>query len=528
MTAAFLAFLGLFSLFASQTPGKISPSFGSTPFRKPAQQAKCKLGEPVTLKGTFVVFSPDGNDFVTNSSEEGPGLHEARSGRLIRRFQIEPPCRVVDARFSPDGQFIVFAAFDANSIPAYNVKTGQPARQLRDLAWSGGPLTFSPDGKLLAAKVVAKDFGLQTAIWNVLSGEAMPPMKMDGPGELAFSKDGKFILTEDLFGTPHDVSNDRPGIRDQSLQFRVATNLWDVQTGKVLGKIGQTTQHIGASFRGAGFSVLGVKEAAFSVHITPGGTLLLFPDIGRLFLRWLESGDFNISYALEADSNEACAELKSHRVLARATLSPNEQWLAGVGLGGKVLVWPVIAPQDHSNKLSPNQLEAYWNDLAAAESRKGQRAASALATCPDQFLAFAKKTLAVPRSPNKDVLEALANKLSDPNFHIREDAYVKLLEAGEDAIPIVKKLAVDNLLSEEGRKRAQQFLKTAEQKALPATTMQFLWSLHILEYVGNADAKTLLKDLAIPNSDSWLALEARASLLRLETQESLKKSAANK
>ena len=112
MTAAFLAFLGLFSLFASQTPGKISPSFGSTPFRKPAQQAKCKLGEPVTLKGTFVVFSPDGNDFVTNSSEEGPGLHEARSGRLIRRFQIEPPCRVVDARFSPDGQFITIACWE--------------------------------------------------------------------------------------------------------------------------------------------------------------------------------------------------------------------------------------------------------------------------------------------------------------------------------------------------------------------------------------------------------------------------------
>ena len=135
-----------------------------------------------------VVYSADGQTFLTASDDHTCKLWDARTGRVVRVFNGHT--QAVDrALFSPDGQRI-FSAGSDGKVLMWDVATGRVVRTYEtgekiDGARSGS-MALSPDGKLLVA---AYD---KTYCWDVATGRLLHALDRS-LSALIFSPDGKTV-----------------------------------------------------------------------------------------------------------------------------------------------------------------------------------------------------------------------------------------------------------------------------------------------------------------------------------------------
>jgi WD40 repeat protein len=226
-------------------------------------------------------FSPDGKRVVTASRDNTAQVWEAETGRLLTA-PLKHDDWVLAAHFSPDGKRIVTASRGMSRV--WDSETGALLLQLPKHRSPIIAAQFSPDGKRI---VTAADDG-NARIWDAENGEPLiQPLKHDNAMIAAeFSPDGRRIVTLCGDGTA-EVSDASTG--QQLYQYRnsttakfspdgkrlvIASNdhtaqVFDAETGKALT---QQLQHDG-----------NVVIALFSPDGRRLLTVTLFDSIARIW-----------------------------------------------------------------------------------------------------------------------------------------------------------------------------------------------------------------------------------------------------
>jgi WD40 repeat protein len=182
----------------------------------------------VDTEGSFLeprfCFSPDGKSFVFETVDKN-GTH-LKSGDLStqqEKFILNKTGRVT---FSPGGEIMAVIPNYENTLILIDPKTAKEKRRMKVSKGFVGEMLFSPDGKMLAAKMecgVPSSIGGLPAIqvWEVETGREV--LSLDRHSHPIFLEDGRTLLTrkqeEDLF------------------EKGMKLILWDIRTGRELGAI---------------------------------------------------------------------------------------------------------------------------------------------------------------------------------------------------------------------------------------------------------------------------------------------------
>ena len=162
--------------------------------------------------------------------------------------------------------------------------------------------------------------------------------------------------------------------------------------------------------------------------------------------------------------------------------------------------------------LTPAELDAAWADLAK-DGAKAYNAWGTLAAAPKQATPFFTKHLQPVKAIPAEQLAPLLAALGSDKLGERDKAALELEAIGEPAEPALRKAAAGNLPLEHKR-RIDLLL---EKLAAPITVEQRrnLRAVEALEYIGTAEAKTLLTTLAKGAPGARLTRAAQAALDRL-------------
>ena len=138
-----------------------------------------------------VAFSPDGQ-LIAIGGDRYVKLWDVRTRKTITTLQHEQPVWTLD--FSPDGQFLA-AGEGSNegtgTVTVWNIQKRQTITQLEGDPKVMRSVKFSPDNRVLASS----GWDGQLKLWDVLSWKLIGIVPNTGYYEVAFSPDGKMIVS---------------------------------------------------------------------------------------------------------------------------------------------------------------------------------------------------------------------------------------------------------------------------------------------------------------------------------------------
>ena len=192
------------------------------------------------------------------------------------------------------------------------------------------------------------------------------------------------------------------------------------------------------------------------------------------------------------------------------------------GGNSKLLRWLLASGHQRRQRLAhlarpltAAEMERYWRALGDADPETAAEALGYLASAPGadrQVVPFLRKYVkAVPPSDIKRLGQLIAD-LDNDEFAVRDRAQRELERMGEDAAPALRK-ALAGKPALEARRRIEAILK--KPRALSPETLQVVRAVEVLENIGTAEARELLKSLAKGVPEAVLTQEAKASLERL-------------
>ena len=288
--------------------------------------------EVLTIQGLpdgLFAISPDGNLLVTRGPVAGvpegedPGfvVHDLRTGAALQTLAGEPG-GFADVAYSPDGTRLAALAPDSTLI-VWETRSWSRERTIdlgRTISYGGG-LTFSPDGRLLAAvggdgivSILDASSGLEvrrmrkpeasflgvafspdgrrvaatqnlgdgaevTPIWDVRTEHRVMELGSPGPSKLgiAFSPDGRSIAISDFEGSVR-IWDARTGVERQVLEGHQGA-VWGVAyspDGRRIASVGDDGVRVWDAEDGRELMVFrGHEEAVYLVGFTPDGERLV-------------------------------------------------------------------------------------------------------------------------------------------------------------------------------------------------------------------------------------------------------------
>jgi WD40 repeat protein/tRNA A-37 threonylcarbamoyl transferase component Bud32 len=234
------------------------------------------VGQPITHQGMIqaVAFNPNGESFVT-ADWGGTARLWRRGTTESRSSQIRSKDTALAVTFSPDGGMLLTGHVD-RTVRLRDAFTGELLWKTPPLSSSPNTLAVCPTGQFAA--VAEYDLGM-IHIWKVHSGEFVCRFPHPCVSSLAFSSDGRFLLTGG----------------DQA-------RLWDVRAAKAVGR---TPLHPGR-----------IEAVSFSHD----GQLLLTGGWDKTVRRWEAATGSPIGEALDhAGSVKAVALSLDDRTILSAT-----------------------------------------------------------------------------------------------------------------------------------------------------------------------------------------------------------------
>jgi WD40 repeat protein len=439
-------------------------------------------------------FSPDGRLLATVRHDGTLYLWDVATGEELRRWKVpvqEGTYRsgaltaktwslyIEQLAFTHDGKIVL--ATDGEMIYRWETATGKelPAWELGSRHYFVS-CAISPDDRLLVVNREARR-GLRLTLIDLKSGGELwhLPGVGNAAGRLVFSPDGRTLAVAD----------------------RAAVHLLEVESRQVRG-------HVACSL-----------PARTGPVFSPDGRLLAcgrYTD-GRVQLWDLASGQV----VRELDANAP------HDSLSLA-FSPDGSRLASAGYENTVRVWDVSDLRKGSAaaapRLSPDELESLWLDLAGAYADRAYRAIWKLATAPRQGVPFLKRRMTAPPTPDEKRLPKLIGELDDDRFPVREKASRELENLGPKAESALRE-ELARKPSTEARRRIEHLLEKLGGKDAPPLPSRELIALRVLEALERSEspeAREVIGEIARGTPDSRLTREAKASLRRLEKRSVIK------
>lgn len=443
-------------------------------------QLKIKQNPPPSVKA--LAFSPNGKTLAAGySSHEDKlaiRLWDVDTGKITRELRVWSGY-VPAVAFSPDGEILAGAA-PLDEIYLWETATGKELHRLENKDARGGEyggrgLAFSPDGKTLATG------GGKVIVWDLASGKRLWQFHAVGYF-VAFLPDGKTLAAAGAFYPPQPETR-RPF-------YQPTIYLWNLATGK--------ERHLVREERLGDFRCLAVS---------PDGRMLIAGEPGGELRLWEV-----------ATGRERCRLGRYDGGEFTAAFSPDGRTLVtSGGSKGELRIWDVyqLANQGpQTRKLSPQELENQWDDLANDDAARGYRAICSLVHWREHSVPFLKERLRQVPKPDPRQIAQLISQLDDQRFKVRQKAVEELEKLGDAAEPALEKL-LSGKPSLEARKRAEQLLDRIQERGLSGERLRVLRALEVLEHIATPEVRPILESLAHEAPEDRLTQEARRTLQRL-------------
>jgi RNA polymerase sigma factor (sigma-70 family) len=443
------------------------------------------LWEPLTgrLQTTFnneliydyqPALSPDGKTLATVDWTEGKILSwNVATGKLVRRFgEGGKPALISSCAYSTDGRRLAGGSYREDIIRVWDVASGKELQQLNGQHWARS-LAFSPDGATLVAASEEANSDLTVRMWNLAGGKEIWK-KVTRPWtafDLTFSPDGRTLA----------LTGGMPGRLDTTGEVR----LWEAATGKELKRFE------------------GHRERVGCVAFSPDGRMLATGSQDDTVRLW------EIATAQERQT------FRGHQsMISAVTFSPDGRLLASASADTTALVWDLTRcfrdGRFQTRRLSAEELNRSWNDLAHSDAARAYRGIRALIGSQAESVAFLKDHLRPVTSLDPRRVKPLLAALDSDQFAERDKAMTELEQLGLAVEPALRD-ALNAKPSLEMRQRIEAVL----DKLAGGTRLRFLRALEVLEHIATDEARLILEALSKGTAEMWPTQEAKASLSRL-------------
>jgi WD40 repeat protein len=418
--------------------------------------------------------SPDGTTVAICDGDSVIRLFNVATGQETRRL-VGHKTAVAAFAFAPDGKTLVSGGPD-DTLRLWDVATGREVRQFKqDGLRFPNRVAFSPDGRVLASAASDPGSDQTLRLWDVASGRLRHAVRLAPVGafDLAFSPDGATLVT--VGGLPQRRT---PG----------EVRLWDVATGQQLRRLE------------------GHPEQVLCVAFSPDGRTLVAGGADRTIRFW------------EVATGKERRQLRGHEsIVGSVAFSPDGRRLVSTSHDTTGLVWDVTGHLRGGRlevlKLSLQELDARWADLAGDDAAKAYRAVWDLAAA-EQSAAFLRAHLKPAPAADAKQIARWVGELDSASFEARARATCELEKLGDAAGPALRQL-LSGQPSPETRRRTSQLLETFSRERLRAVR-----AVEALEYLGSPEARRLLAALAEGAPEARQTREAQAALRRLERRPS--------
>lgn len=499
------------------------------------------LGGPIEHIG----FTPDGKQLFASSWCHSVGLWDVatRQQRSLTRFRRGH--RLVR---TPKGLLDVFANYSVSptQVTLSDPITGKPLQTVRwtdpkEVTINGLRVyTLTANGKTLLtihgeepAREEPHIFSNYVTACDVASGHRLARFIVKGGNDYyprsPFSPCGRWVvLGGKLYGVGSGaelfapaggaderlVSSDRQAhgpiwfsddgrlmagmLRKKSATSAASDTLavWESATGQLL-----------ARYPNSGF----VAQVAFA----PNGRTFALLDGRGIRLEDLATGKHLAEYAAP-DVN--CNLVDIGCFTQTLVFAPDGGTLATGHQDGTILLWNVPRPAPiGAAVLAEGETEKLWTNLGDKSPLSGRTAIERLMQHPSEAITFLTDRFHPYSTPDDATIAALLKDLDSDAFAARDAASRKLRAYGALAEPVLRG-TLARAPSLEMRRRIEEILSTMKppKLRLPLTgeRLRGVRAIEVLERIGTAAARKLLRSWAEQTADVHLAVEARLALER--------------
>jgi hypothetical protein len=450
-------------------------------------------------------------------TSSGKALHQIETGDQIEKGEKRDRFDLV---FSPDGKTL--AGGRDQEVWLFDVSSGRSTRRLENHPHPIRAVAFSANGSRLIVIGSARGGSegqkveVVATLWNTRTWKRVREFAVMSAARENLLGVTCSLVAGGAYLTCQEIVAYKPG----------DAWVWALPSGRLVSRIDKT--HLNSTWRCA----LSPDGRLFAAEVTPSEVWLCELATGRVrqklpetaWAAYAPTGDMLVAWEPGEEHTVHVYDLAATpepRMLLTAAhgplgFSPDGRFLATSEDDGSILLWDLSARARPWADAPPSLREQadLWSELAHPDAQRADLAIRRLLRHPAQAVALLASHLAPAAGDRWGRIARLAADLDDDSFAVREAASRELARVGSDARPALETL-LDDPPSVEAKRRATELLVDLETPRGSAEAVRQLRAVEVLERVGNAKARELLRTLAGGDPGAPLTLDARASLRRL-------------